>query len=216
VVETPPLPEAPTPPPKPRGRRPHRPASAATAPNWLYHHLTISGPAEAIAGFVAAAHGSGVIPWRLDFPRIEEDIFHLAAAQPVAQRRLTIAGCHLLARQFRQRVEAHHAKAVSLIGRSRACPLDLHALLPVPASILELGPTHPEALAWLAAHWGTTDQLRQVSVRPKARPGRRLPAGHAVIGYGFFTAGETPHAAIARLSPRWSTLRFVLRPRPLD
>jgi hypothetical protein len=165
-----------------------------------------------IASFARAARGSAVIPWRLDFPRIEQDIFELAAAQPPAQRRLTITGCHLLARQFCQRVEAHHAKAVSLIERSRAVPLDLNVLLPVPASILELGPTHPEALAWLREHWGT-ERLRQVHQQAKPRPGRRLPAGHGVIGYGFFTDGATPGAAIARLGPRWPALRFVLRPR---
>jgi hypothetical protein len=139
----------------------------------------------------------------------------LAAAQPPAERRLTITGCHLLARQFRQRIEAHHAKAVSLIGRSRACPFDLHVLLPVPASILELGPTHAEALAWLHEHWGI-ERLRQVHQLAQPRPGRRLPAGHRVIGYGFFTDGATPGAAIAGISPRWPTLRFVLRPRPSD
>lgn len=86
------------------------------------HHLTISGPAEPVARFATAARGSGVIPWRLDFGWIEKDVFHRAAAQPPAQRILSMAGCHILARQFRQRVEPHHAKAVGLIGRSRACP----------------------------------------------------------------------------------------------
>lgn len=88
-------------------------------------------------------------------------------------------------------------------------------LLPVPASILELGPTHPDALAWLREHWGT-ERLRRVHQQAKPRPGRRLPAGHRVIGYGFFTDGETPHAAIAGISPRWPALRWVLRPRPPD
>jgi len=32
--------------------------------------------------FAAAARGAGVIPWRLDLARIEEDVFNLAAAQP--------------------------------------------------------------------------------------------------------------------------------------
>ena len=35
-------------------------------------------------------------------------------------------------------------------------------------------------------------------------------------GYGFFTAGETPHAAIAALAARWPGLHFVLRPMPAD
>ena len=33
---------------------------------------------------------------------------------------------------------------------------------------------------------------------------------------GFFTDGETPGAVIARISPRWPALRFVLRPQPPD
>src|SRR5208337_3809668 len=88
--------------PRPRGRRPRALEVTHDAAGWLYHHLTVSGP--------------GVIPWRLDVARIEEDLFNLAAAQPPAQRRLTIAGCRLLARQFRERVEAHHAKAVARVG----------------------------------------------------------------------------------------------------
>ena len=38
----------------------------------------------------------------------------------------------------------------------------------------------------------------------------------AIVGYGFFTAGETPHAAIAALAARWPGLHFVLRPMPAD
>jgi hypothetical protein len=37
-----------------------------------------------------------------------------------------------------------------------------------------------------------------------------------VIGYGFFTHGETPHAAIDYLQRRWLALRFLLQPRPAD
>lgn len=169
-----------------------------------------------MAGFAAAACGAGVIPWRLDCARIEEDVFNLAVTQPPEQRRLSVAGCRILARQFRARAEAHHDAAISLVGRSRACPLDLHLLLPVPGAILELGPSHPAARAWLTAHWGISDRLRHVIERPDATAGRRLPHGHSVAGYGFFTAGETPHAAVAGLAARWPALRFVLRPRPPD
>lgn len=208
------------PPPKPRGRRPLA-ARTATAdpsasdfpPGWLYHHLIVSGPADQVAGLAAAARGAGVVPWHLDFARIEEDVFNLAAAQPPERRQLTIAGCRILARQYRQRVEAHHAQAIGLIGASRACPFDLHALLPVPDAILMLGPTDPASLAWLAEHWGT-ERLRQVCLLPKAGPGRHLPAAHASVGYGFFADDATPHAAVARLGARWPALRFALRPRP--
>jgi hypothetical protein len=56
-------------------------------------------------------------------------------------------------------------EGAELVGQSRACPFDLHALLPVPGPTLQLGPSHPDALAWLATHWGITDRLRQVVVR---------------------------------------------------
>jgi hypothetical protein len=209
--------------PKPRGRRPWAIAGAAAAPpapasgtDWRYHHLTISGPAVAVDAFAAAARGAGVTPWRLDFAALEEDIFNLAAAQPPARRNLTIAGCRILARQFRERVERRQGRVAAVVGQGQACPFDLHALLPVPGAILDLGPTHPDALAWLASHWGVTDRLRQVTLLRRLNPGRRLPQGHAVIGYGFFTSGETPMVAIARLAPRWPALTFRLLPRPLD
>src|SRR5580658_7683434 len=119
--------EAPAPPmappaPKPRGRRPaaRQPAAAAAAgsPNWLYHHLTVSGPADLAAEFAAAARGAGVIPWQFDGARFEEDVFHLAAAVPATQRSLSIEGCHLLARQFRGLVETHQAAAAARVGRA--------------------------------------------------------------------------------------------------
>jgi hypothetical protein len=192
------------------------PAAAGAAADWRFHHLTISGPRGAVEAFAQAARGSGITPWHLDYAAIEEDIFARAVSQPASRRNLTVAGCRILARQFRERVERHQGRAAERVGQSVACPFDLHALLPVPETILQLGPTHPEALAWLAAYWGVTDRLRQVVVREKATTGRRLPAGHAVIGYGFFAHRETPDAAIARLAARWPTLRLTLRRRPLD
>jgi hypothetical protein len=39
----------------------------------LYHHLTISGPADCLDRFAAAARGSGVIPWRLDGAALEPE-----------------------------------------------------------------------------------------------------------------------------------------------
>jgi hypothetical protein len=201
-------------PPKQRGRRPAMPVAAESP--WLYHHLTISGPAAGVAAFAEAARGSGILPWRVETAQIEEDIFNLAASQPAAIRSLTIEGCRILARQFRDRVEERAALAAARVPRSRACPFDLHSLLPVPMTILARGPTHPEALAWLTAHWGITDSPRQVAERPGATAGRRLPRGHQVVGYSFFTAQETPQAAIVELGRRWSALRFDLQPRSLD
>jgi hypothetical protein len=212
--------------PKPRGRRPtsairaaehaREGAAARDAPDWLFHHLTISGPAAAVDDFAAAARGSGVTPWQLDISDVEETVFNLAVSRPPTQRNLTVKGCRILARQFRERVEMRQARAAEQIGRSFVCPFDLHALLPVPAPILQLGPTHPDALIWLAAHWGVTDRLRQVVVRDNATAGRRLPKAHALIGYSFFTHRETPDAAIGQLGARWPMLGFVRQHRSLD
>jgi hypothetical protein len=204
-------------PTKRRGRRPAfalAPTKTSASPGWHYHHLTISGPADLVSAFAEAARGSGVIPWQLDFDRIEEDVFNLAVAQPRERRTLTVEGCRILARQFRHRVAARQARAAALVGNSRACPFDLQVLLPVPQAILQLGPTDPVSLAWLSANWGVTDSLRQVVEREKPTIGRRLASGHAVVGYGFFTAGEPPHVAIAAISSSWPALRFVLLPRP--
>jgi hypothetical protein len=199
---------------KRRGRRPAAVADRTkSAPAWLYHHLTITGPCAEVAAFAEAARGPGVIPWHVDYGQLEEDIFHRAVA---ARGALSIEGCHRLARQFCQRIEAHDAKAVSLIGRSLACPFDLQVLLPIPNEILRRGPTDPTSLAWLAQHWGTRDPLRKIVNRENPSAGRRLPVGHAVISFGFFTTGDTPHAAIASVGARWSTLRFALTPRPAD
>jgi hypothetical protein len=213
-----PAPDSVIAPPKRRGRRPIATASASTsaAPAWLWHHLTISGPAADVAVFAEAARGPGVIPWHVDYAQLEEDIFHRAVAARGGRNGLSIEGCHILARQFRQRIESRDEKAVALIGQSRACPFDLHVLLPIPAEILQRGPTDRESLDWLARHWGTPDALRKIVARPNPSAGRRLPSDHAVISYGFFTSGETPRAAATQLVAGWSTLRFVLTPLPAD
>jgi hypothetical protein len=211
------LPATPPSPSKPRGRRPVAQAATVVAASpWLYHHLTISGPSDEVAAFAEAARGAGIVPWRVEAARLEEDIFNLAASQPGAIRSLTVEGCRILARQFRDRVEDRAAQAAARVGRSRACAFDLHSLLPVPAAILELGLNHPAARSWLKQHWGLTDSPRKVAERPHATAGRRLPGSHRVIGYGFFTPQETPEVAVAQLRLRWPTLRFMLRPRPLD
>jgi hypothetical protein len=214
-----PDPDVPAARPKRRGRRPAAAIPAAVAQDtadWWFHHLTISGPATIVDAFAAAARGSGITPWQLDYAAIEDDIFVRAVSQPASRRNLTVEGCRILARQFREKVEMRQACAAALVGQSLACPFDMHALLPVPEAILLLGPTHPKAVSWLAAHWGITDRLRQVSLRDKATAGRRLPTGHAVIGYSFFAHRETPQAAIDQLVARWPALRFVLQHRTLD
>ena len=148
---------------------------------------------------------------------IEEDIFNLAAAPAgVAaepdDRRLPHPGAPVP----RAGGGASGARR-GLVGRSRACPFDLHALLPVPAAILQLGPTDPRCpgLAGGALGDAPTGCARSASGQSRRLAGGCRPAMR-VVGYGFFTAGETPQAAIARLGARWPALHFVLQPRPPD
>lgn len=209
----------PLPPRKPRGR-PAPARSGTGAPPWPYYHLVVTGPAASVAAFAAAARGPGIVPWAQDGRAVEDWVFDLAASQPPRLRSLDIEGCRVLARQFRDRFERHHSRAAAA-GQTRHCPLDLHALWPVPDRVLRLGPVDPAALAWMAAHWGVVDGLRHVAERPDLGPGRRLPRGHAWVGYGFFTGEGTAVSAaamVARLGTRlgagWPALRFVLRPGP--
>ena len=212
-------PDAPAARPKRRGRRPAAPVPAAVAQDradWWFHHLTINGPAATVDSFATAARGSGITPWQLDYAAIEDDIFVRAVSQPASRRNLTVEGCRILARQFREKIEMRQARAAALVGQSFLCPFDLHALLPVPAGNPASGTHPPDGAVLAGAHWGIIDRLRQVSLRDKATTGRRLPAGHAVIGYSFFTHRETPQTAIDQLAARWPALRFVLQHRTLD
>jgi hypothetical protein len=67
-------------------------------------------------------------------------------SQPTNWRNLTVEGCWILARQFRDKLETHQSRALALVGHSVARPFDLHRLLPMPPAILPLGPDHPK-------HW---------------------------------------------------------------
>jgi len=126
------------------------PALRPAHTEWLHHRLLVAGPAGTLAGFQAAACGSGTLPWQLDLDHMEEDLFLLLAAPPLPQRRrLSLAGARALAGQLRDAAEQRHAAAVARVGQSRACAFDLHALVPVPPGVLQRGPDHPEALAWL-------------------------------------------------------------------
>jgi len=110
-------------------------------PDWLYHTLTASGPAAALAAFREQAAGAGVVPWVYDYDAMEEDWFYLLLAPPAHLRGISAHGARLLARQLRE----------------------------APFAILRLGADHPDALAWLWENWGTTWALRHVS--PLAMPG---------------------------------------------
>lgn len=181
--------------------------------DWLHHRLSVGGPADTVAAFAASARGAGTIPWRLDPDRLEEDLFHQLIAPPAPQKRsLSLEGARAMARQLTEASIARHAAAVARVGISRACPFDLHTMVPVPPEILLLGSDDPAALAWLWSHWGTTDALRHVAVQPA--PVRRTPrpADTAELCFSFWSADWTPWQVFALLRARWPTLRFEVRP----
>ena len=180
--------------------------------DWLFHRLTVAGPAATVAAFRTAAAGAGTIPWRLDGDSLEEDWFHLLVNP--AHRALSLAGARMLAGQLREAVQRRHAVAVARVGHSHACPLDLHALVPVPVAVLLLGPDHPDALAWLWQHWGTTQALRHVApdTAPTRAPPAKLAAGEDRLPLSFWSADWTPWRAFGRIRADWPTLRFDVQP----
>jgi hypothetical protein len=181
--------------------------------DWLHHRLVISGPVATVAAFAASAQGAGTIPWWLDAARMQEDLFHRLVAPPAPQTRsLSLEGARALARQLTEASVARHAAALARVGISRACPFDLHALLPVPPDILRLGPEHRKALAWLWVHWGTTDALRHAALEPAPVLRTPLPADVAEVRYGFWSADWTPWRAVTVLRERWPMLRLDIRP----
>ena len=180
--------------------------------DWLHHRLLVAGPAGTLADFQAAACGAGIIPWRLDLDRMEEDLFLMLAAPPPPQRRrLSLVGARALAGQLRDAAEQRQGAALARVGRNRACALDLHTLVPVPDDVLQLGLDHPEALAWLWAHWGTTAALRHVAAEP-VLPRRAAPGDPAALRLAFWSADWTPWRALATVRARWPALRFDIRP----
>ena len=196
--------------------------------DWLHHRLLISGPEADLAALRAAAAGAGTVPWEVDFDRVEEDLFHLLAVPPAPAgslsapaRSLSLAGARILAGQLREAAARRHALAITQVGHSRACPFDLHTLLPVPAAMLRRGPDDPAALAWLWAHWGTTQTLRHVAEDAAAgatlqeratKHAREGAPGEAVWVLTFWSADWTPWRALARLAAGWPALRFAARP----
>jgi hypothetical protein len=189
--------------------------------DWLYHRLRITGPAADLAAFRTAAAGAGTIPWQLDGDRMEEDLFHLLVAPPAPAgaaspppRRLSLAGARILAGQLRAAAAHRQALAVARVGQSRACPFDLHALVPVPEAILRCGPDDPEALAWLWQHWGTAHPLRHVAVDAETAGATRsrLQPGEAAFALSFWSADWTPWRALAQITAAWPALRFDTRP----
>ena len=135
----------------------------------------------------------------------------MPAPPPPQRRRLSLAGARVLASQLCDAVELRHAAALARVGHSRACAFDLHALVPVPPTILLLGPDHPDSLAWLWAQWGTIAALRHVVIEPVVLR-TPLPAGTASLRLSFWSADWTPWRALATVTPRWPGLHFAVTP----
>ncbi|MFC7477507.1 hypothetical protein ACFQS7_24315 [Dankookia sp. GCM10030260] len=181
--------------------------------DWLYHHLRVTGAPAEVAAVRAAAAGAGVIPWQHDLGPAAEDWFHLLAVPPAPQRRsLSLEGCRILAGQLRDAAEARQRRVAERAAASRACPLDLHRLLPVPNRLLRLGPEAAETRAWLWEHWGTTQALRGVVELPVPRPGQPRHGDPGLVWLGFWSADWTPWPAILALRARWPALRLDVRP----
>jgi hypothetical protein len=188
---------------------------ALAHPDWLHHHLAVTGDADLVSLFRRAAAGPGAIPWADDLGHAEEDWFHLLAASREANpRSISLHGARILAGQLRDAVERRRDQASARAGREGGgCPLDLHRLLPVPAGVLRLGPGHPEARRWLWANWGTTWPLRHVAELPAPKAGQLPVREPGRLRLGFWSADWTPWPALIRMREDWPALRFEVRPR---
>lgn len=179
-----------------------------------YWHLVVHGPQTEVAGFAAAARGAGSLPWVLDGPAIEEDLFLWAVARREAGGH-SVQACRLLARQLRQAVLAHHQR-VCESGDRQGCPLDFHRLRPLPAPLLAVGPSAEAPRVWMRRHWGLDDLPRKVTLLPQATAGRRLPRDHASVVYGFFAEDWRPEPLLAHLTGGFPALtlraeRIIIR-----
>ena len=200
--------------PASEGPQPGTPKNALClpSPEWLPHVLTVSGPAEDLATFRRAAAGPGVIPWATDYDRLEEDWVNALLMPPPSERGISVEGTRILAGQLRERIEQQDQRAAEAAFGSLACPLDLHALVPVPARILRLGPDDPAAVTWLWENWTTTWALRGVE-EIEADHGVKPPDGHAAVSYWFWSADWAPWHAVTAIRSRWPRVSVQVRVR---
>jgi hypothetical protein len=178
-------------------------------PDWLAHRLVVQGPADAVARFQAAARGSGMVPWWWDYDALAEDWFHLLIA--ARYRTISVSGARALANALRDAVQQAHDLASSRIDQHR-CAFDLHALLPVPASLLRRGADDPASLDWLWRHWGTTWPLRRVQVLVPELDRNTERAGGAVFCCRFHAADWTPWPALVSVRQRFPALQIAITP----
>jgi hypothetical protein len=194
----------------PPSYRPGRDALALPHPDWLRHALVITGAAEAIAEFRQAASGPGGIPWAYpDLDDAADDRVLALINPPDGSQGLSPAAARILARELRE-AEFQHQNKVRAQAGSQLCPFDLQALIPIPPDLLELGPDNQKSLAWLRAHWGVLQALRQVAWVPAGC--KKLRGKQAQLALEFWSADWTPWPAIAAIRRRFSTLTFAVTP----
>ncbi len=117
-------------------------------------------------------------------------------------RTISLAGAKTVAREAKEAFRNEYEEACAWVGRSKAVPLDLHQLVPVPWEVLRLGPDAPASLRWLWRAWGTTWPLRKVE---------RLPCPDGAWRGGFWSADWTPWPMVAMCRARWPAFTFQLR-----
>ena len=198
-------------PPQPGGQK----ILCLPSPEWLPHLLTVSGPVTDLAAFRRAAAGPGVIPWVMDYDRLEEDWVNALLTPPPSERGISVEGARILAGQLRERIERQDQQVAEAAFGGLTCPLDLHALAPVPSRILRLGPDDPAAVAWLWGNWTTTWALRGVE-EIEAGHGVRLPDGHDALCYRFWSADWAPWKALVAIRSRWPSLSLQVNVRAVS
>ena len=115
-----------------------------------------------------------------------------------------------LARELREVIAARHDRVLARRHEAGGCPLDLHRLVPIPGTILQLGEDVPAARHWLWRHWGTTQKLRPSWVLEEN--GDRRLCRLARVVCEFLSADWTPWQAILRLRRDWPTLVLAVQP----
>ena len=120
------------------------------------------------------------------------------------------AAARILARELREASFQHQSKVRNRATSLRLCPLDLHALIPIPAEILDLGPDHKNARAWLRAHWGVVMALRKI--RLIAAGCKKLRGKKEQVTIEFWSADWTPWPAVVAVRERFPGLIFSVAP----
>jgi hypothetical protein len=115
----------------------------------------------------------------------------------------------ILARELRE-AEFQHQNKVRAQAGSRLCPFDLHALVPVPSDLLDLGRDNKRSVAWLRAYWGVLQALRQVALVPAGC--KKLRGKQAQLTLEFWSADWTPWPAIVTIRQRFADLTLKVTP----